>query len=113
MGRLGSEAGRSMSGFHRRIARIMDASGVRNWRWHDLRRTVRTGLARLGVPDTVAELAIGHISGRSSLVRTYDRHDYAAEAEAALRQWQSHVAGLVGPAPMAEVVPLRPATEVA
>jgi hypothetical protein len=30
-----------------------------NWQLHDLRRTVRTRLAGLGVPDTVAEQIIG------------------------------------------------------
>ena len=72
------------------------------WRWHDLRRTLRTGLARLDVPPHHAEAAINHVSGRSSLVQTYDRHDYAEEVIAALTRWQAHVAGVVGAA--AEVV---------
>src|SRR5262249_45441302 len=38
---------------------------------HDLRRTVRTRLAGLGVPDTVAEAVIGH--GRKGLSRVYDQ----------------------------------------
>ena len=66
------------------------------WRWHDLRRTVRTGLTRLGVPREHAEAAINHIGGRAGLVGTYERHDYAQEIIAALALWQGHVAGLVG-----------------
>lgn len=77
------------------------------WRIHDLRRTARTGMTRLGVPRDHAEAAINHISGRSNLERTYDRHDYAAEIIAALTLWQGHVAGLVGQA--AAVVPLAEA----
>ncbi len=49
-----------------------------DWRWHDLRRTARTGMTRLGVARDHAEAAINHVSGRSALERTYDRHDYAA-----------------------------------
>lgn len=62
------------------------------WRWHDLRRTARTGMSRLGVPRDHAEAAINHVSGRSALERTYDRHDYAPEVIAALKKWQKHVA---------------------
>ncbi|CAH0306366.1 hypothetical protein ROS9278_04744 [Roseomonas sp. CECT 9278] len=65
------------------------------WRLHDLRRTARTGMTKLGVPREHAEMAINHISGRSSLERTYDRHDYAAEAIAALEAWQNHILRLV------------------
>jgi hypothetical protein len=74
------------------------------WRFHDLRRTARSGMARLGVPNDHAEAALNHLSGRPALARTYDRHDYRAEALAALRTWQGFVAGLVAEA--APVVPL-------
>jgi integrase len=76
------------------------------WRWHDLRRTARTGMTRLGIPRDHAEAAINHLSGRSTLERTYDRHDYSAEILAALNRWQAHVAALVGVQPVAEVVSL-------
>ena len=67
------------------------------WRFHDLRRTARTGMTRLGIPRDHAEMAINHISGRSALERTYDRHDYAPEIIAALDAWQRHVLCLVAP----------------
>jgi integrase len=74
------------------------------WRWHDLRRTARTGMTRLGVPRDHAEAAINHVSGRSKLERIYDRHDYSAEIVAALTRWQAHVAALVSPQPMAALL---------
>jgi integrase len=70
-------------------------AGIESWRWHDLRRSARTGMARLGVDKDIAELALNHISGRSSLVRVYDRHDYGTEILAALQLWQDHVAQLL------------------
>jgi hypothetical protein len=99
--------GGGLRGFSKLKTRLDALSGVKAWRWHDLRRTARTGMTRLGVPREHAEAAINHVSGRSALERTYDRHDYAAEAAAALARWQAHVAGLVAAAPPVEVVPLR------
>ena len=45
---------------------------VAPFRTHDLRRTVRTRLSSLKVPDTVAEMVIGH--GKRGLGRVYDQH---------------------------------------
>jgi integrase len=101
---LGRTAGNGFRGFGKLKMRLDAASRVQGWRWHDLRRTARTGMTRLGVPRDHAEAAINHISGRSALERTYDRHDYAPEVIAALTLWQAHVAGLVSAS--AEVVAL-------
>jgi hypothetical protein len=49
-------------------------------------------MTRLGVPRDHAEAAINHVSDRTALERTYDRHDYAPEVIAALEKWQAHVA---------------------
>ena len=56
---------------------------------HDLRRTVRTGLARLGVNDTVAEQVIGH--GRKGIERVYDQHRYEPQMRSALELWANHL----------------------
>jgi integrase len=101
---LGRTERSGFRGFSKLKARLDVASKVEGWRFHDLRRTARTGMTRLGVPRDHAEAAINHLSGRSKLERTYDRHDYGAEVIAALSTWQGHVAGLVGAA--AELVPL-------
>jgi len=94
---LGRYSYSPLSGFSTIKADLDAAAGVTDWTWHDLRRTCRTGLAKLGIDDAVAEAAIGHISDRSALVRTYDRHDRADEARAASLAWQSHVAALIAP----------------
>jgi integrase len=112
---LGRFAKKPLSGFSRikrrlddRVAALAKAEGMdppAPWRLHDLRRTARTGMTQLGIPPDHAEAALNHVSGRSALVRTYDRHDYGPEILAALSRWQAHVAGLVGEG--AEVVPLE------
>jgi len=87
-----------LRGFSKLKLRLDNLSDIAPWRWHDLRRTARTGMTRLGVPRDHAEAAINHVSGRSSLERTYNRHDYADQIASALGAWQTHVAGLVGAA---------------
>jgi integrase len=74
------------------------------WTFHDLRRTYRTGLGRLGVPPHVAELAINHAKGGIEAI--YDRHKYAPEIKQALAVWADHVMAVVSGKP-AQVVTLR------
>jgi integrase len=105
--RLLGAHGNGFVGFSKLKARIDAKAGIAPWRWHDLRRTCRTGLARLGIDRLHAERALNHISGQSRLERTYDTHDYEAETLAALRRWQKHVAALVAPSPGAAVVQMR------
>jgi integrase len=92
---IGAIRGSGFSGFSKLKTRIDELSGVGGWVWHDLRRTARSGMARLGVDSRAAEAALNHVSDRPALVRIYDRYDYAAEALAALQTWQEYVAGLV------------------
>lgn len=104
---LGRHGNSPFQGFSRCKAALDEASGVSGWGWHDLRRTARTGMARLGVPREAAEAALNHIGGKVGLVETYDRHDYEAEALAALARWQAHVGALIAPQPSAAILPLR------
>ncbi|HEY6335733.1 MAG TPA: tyrosine-type recombinase/integrase, partial [Alphaproteobacteria bacterium] len=56
---------------------------------HDLRRTVRTGLARLGVDDETAEMVIGHLP--QGIRKVYDVHDRLEERRSALEKWAEFV----------------------
>jgi integrase len=67
------------------------------WVIHDIRRTVRTLLASLRVPDTVAEMVIGH--GRKGLQRVYDQHRYVDEMREALELWAARLRDIVTPPP--------------
>jgi integrase len=62
------------------------------WNVHDLRRTVATGLQRLGVRLEVTEAVLNHISGsRGGIAGVYQRHDWAGEKRVALDAWAAHV----------------------
>jgi integrase len=59
------------------------------WRLHDLRRTFRTGLGKLGVAEEIAERCINHPP--AGLKATYDQHKYEAEMAEAWKRWERHV----------------------
>ena len=63
------------------------------WTAHDLRRTARTGLARLGCPQVVAEAILGHAKG--GIVGVYDLHLYFDEAGEWLQKWADHLESLL------------------
>jgi integrase len=54
-----------------------EASGVRGWRLHDLRRTARSLMSRAGVPTDHAERCLGHVIG--GVRGVYDRHEFNRE----------------------------------
>jgi hypothetical protein len=59
---------------------------------HDLRRSFRTGLGRLGVQPHVAERLVNHISSRSEMEAIYDQHLYLEEMRDAMNRWEHHIA---------------------
>jgi len=80
---------------------------------HDLRRTVATGLQRLGFSIEVVEAILNHKSGvLKGVAGVYARHDFADEKKLALQAWADHVAELVKPTGKTNVVKF-PAGEAA
>ncbi|WP_353209111.1 tyrosine-type recombinase/integrase [Sphingorhabdus sp.] len=66
------------------------------WRLHDIRRTVATGLQRLGVRFEVTEAVLNHVSGsKGGVAGVYQRHDWANEKRSALEAWAGHVERLM------------------
>lgn len=62
------------------------------WKTHDLRRTIATGLQRLGVRFEVTEAVLHHVSGsRGGVAGVYQQHDWAVEKRAALTMWAEHL----------------------
>jgi hypothetical protein len=70
---------------------------VDRWTFHDIRRTVRTRLSALRVPEPVAEMVIGH--GKKGLARVYDQHQYLDEMREALDAWAAKLREIVTPPP--------------
>jgi integrase len=59
---------------------------VAGWRHHDLRRSVATCMADLGVSPHVIEHVLSHAVG-SRVSRIYNRSHYASDVRLALAQW--------------------------
>jgi integrase len=97
------------NGFGKAKAGLDKASGVKDWRLHDLRRTMATGLQKLGVQLEVTEAVLNHVSGsRAGIVGVYQRHTWADEKRAALLAWGAHVEAIVeGRDGSGNVTPLR------
>jgi integrase len=69
---------------------------VADWVFHDLRRTVASGMARLGISLAIIEKVLNHVSGSfAGIVGVYQRHEFAEEKRAALEKWADHVERLV------------------
>jgi integrase len=64
---------------------------------HDIRRSVRTQLSALPVPDLVRELVIGHT--KPGLHKVYDQHAYETEKRHALDLWAARLRSIVMPPP--------------
>lgn len=67
--------------------------GILDWRLHDLRRTMRTGLSALKIRPDIAEMTIGHIL--TGVRSVYDRHQFDDEKRYALEAWSAHVQAIV------------------
>ncbi len=76
-----------------------------HWTIHDLRRTVRTNLPKLGITPDTAERVLGHTIGRVRGV--YDRHAYDEQKRHALEAWARHVETLIGGKPKDNIVEMR------
>ena len=114
-GRTGAEIdNRAKARLDRRMLRTLKALArmrgddparvtLKDWVIHDLRRTGRTHMAALHIPDHVAEMAMGH--ARRGLQRVYDQHRYMDEIRNALERWNARLRSIVEPPP-SNVVPL-------
>jgi hypothetical protein len=72
------------------------SSAGSGWRLHDLRRTIVSGMARLGIPPHIADKILNHQAGTiSGVAAVYQRHDFLAERAEALDRWGVHVEHVV------------------
>jgi integrase len=97
---------RPISGFSKIKLRIDSAlsEAIPAWRFHDLRRTMRTGLGGLPVPANVAEMCLAH--AQPGLHQVYDRHSYRDEKRRAFELWAARLKDIVEPGGQGNVVPI-------
>jgi integrase len=85
-------------------AKIDEVAKIADWRIHDVRRSVATGLERLGIPYPVRAAILNHSkAGDEGVTAVYSRHDYGPEKRQALDAWAAHLDQLVKTAPRPRV----------
>jgi len=89
--------------------RALDAlSRVSNWTPHDIRRSVATKMADIGIQPHIIEQILNHQSGhKSGPAGIYNRSSYEHEVRAALAMWEDHLRTLLAGGER-KVVPYAP-----
>ena len=85
--------GKPLTGFSCRKRDLDKATGIKDWRIHDLRRTARSLMSRAGVTQEHAEIAIGHT--QPTIVETYDQYEYDTEKKEAFEKLATLVRQIV------------------
>lgn len=102
------------------VARNHSYFGLPAWTPHDLRRTARTFMAKIGVPEEHAEAVINH--AKKGMVKVYNVYEYQDEKQAALLKWESELLRILGQTtaetqsevaidPLADFIPPTPLTD--
>jgi hypothetical protein len=86
---------------------LRQATGIHDWKWHDLRRSfgVFAGKERIG--RDAAEAVLGHVLHSSKVDKAYMQHKFEHEAERAFHTWQQHIARLVAGRSESNVIALK------
>jgi integrase len=85
-----------MGGFTKRKGEFDKLTSFASYTFHDLRRTMRSGLASIGVPPHIGERILDHRSGAASDVEAiYDRYRYSDEMRQAMENWERHLSTLL------------------
>jgi integrase len=87
---------RAKANLDQNIAALSGGKPLTPWRLHDLRRSVASGLAALGVNLPVIERCLNHVSGSfGGIVGVYQKHSFADDKREALSHWGAHVERVV------------------
>jgi integrase len=99
------------SGFSRAKTRLdrhiekMNGGPISPWILHDIRRSVASGLAALGINLPVIEKLLNHVSGSfAGIVGVYQRHNFADEMRAAIDRWGRHIDKLANGGPASQIL---------
>jgi integrase len=75
-----------------RISAARSGEPMPDWTTHDLRRSMATGMADLGIAPHIIEQILNHVSGhKGGVAGIYNRSTYEAEVAKAMALWADHV----------------------
>lgn len=93
------------AGFSKAKRTLNVMTGLNDWTLHDLRRTMASRMAELGVEPHIIEKVLNHASGSfSGVAGIYNRYDYVDEKRDALARWASKLSAILEdePRPLSE-----------
>jgi integrase len=91
----GGKTGNPFSAWSKNKKLLDKLAPIAPWTLHDLRRTLRTGLGKLGVRPDIAERVLNHISARTEVEDVYDLNLYLPEMRDAMERWQGYITSLL------------------
>lgn len=78
------------------IAKLNGGEPLPHFVIHDIRRSVASGLASIGIPLHIIERSLNHVSGSfGGIVSVYQKHSFADEMRSASEAWSRHVERIV------------------
>jgi integrase len=77
----------------RAVAKNQKHFGLPHWTPHDLRRSVISGMSKLGISRLHIKKVVGHAI--QDTTEDYDQYDFLDEKKAALERWCAHVRAIV------------------
>jgi hypothetical protein len=93
---FGQRSEKGFAGWDKGKQSIDEGSGVTGWRRHDLRRTVATRMADIGIAPHIIEAVLGHHGGfRAGVAGVYNRSPYEREVRNALGLWEDHLRTII------------------
>jgi integrase len=93
------EGNGGFSGWSKSKERLDARIQIAPWRLHDIRRSVATGMAEIGVQPHIIEAVLNHVSGhKAGVAGVYNRATYLPEKTAALARWADHLPAVVAAA---------------
>jgi integrase len=92
----GRVKGKPMNGWSKHKQKISTASKIKDFTFHDARRTLATNLAALGVLPHVQSVCLGHtLQGVTE--KHYNKYAYLEEKREAFEKWAQHVSKVLWP----------------
>ena len=89
------------------VARLNGGEPIPHFVLHDLRRSVTSGMASIGIPLHIIERCLNHVSGSfGGIVGVYQRHSFADEMRSAFEAWARHVERIVSGQAASNIVEL-------
>lgn len=100
---------KSFQNWSREKRALDETLGFNDWRLHDIRRTVATGMdEHLHINPWIIESVLNHLSGtKAGVAGTYNRAERVNERRSALEAWSRFIAELVGESEQTNVIPMR------